>query len=73
MQKIDLTGLKCPMPILRLHKAIQSIEVGDSIEAVADDPAFCPDIEAWCRRTQHELVVVTPHDTRCRAVIRRHH
>ncbi|HIG30526.1 MAG TPA: sulfurtransferase TusA family protein [Verrucomicrobiales bacterium] len=46
--QVDLTGLKCPMPIVELTKFMRPLEIGDTITAIANDPAFCLDVEAGC-------------------------
>jgi len=39
---------------------------------VASDPAFEPDVQAWCRRTGNELMSLERDPACVRAVIRRH-
>ncbi|MCL2626805.1 MAG: DsrE/DsrF/DrsH-like family protein [Cystobacterineae bacterium] len=51
--RIDACGLQCPGPILRLSKAIQEAEAGETIEISTTDSAFASDIEGYCRRTGH--------------------
>lgn len=53
---LDLTGMKCPVPIVRLNTEVRQIDTGAQLEALSDDPAFELDVKAWCRRTGHELV-----------------
>jgi len=48
-------GMKCPRPLFEVHKFVKSLEKGDRVEVIADDPAFQLDIQAWCRRTGHAL------------------
>jgi len=38
---------------------------------LADDPAFKPDVEAWARKTGHELVSFQLFDGVAEAVIRK--
>jgi len=68
---IDLTGLKCPGPIVALNTEIRQISGGDEFEALSDDPAFALDVKAWCRRTGHELMSVHTADGVIRARVRR--
>lgn len=60
MDKINLTldcrGLLCPMPILKTNTAIKKMKVGEILEMLATDPGAKPDILAWSKRTQHELL-----------------
>lgn len=53
---LDLTGLLCPMPIVKMAKAIKEVQVGQVIEATASDPGVMADIPAWCKSTGNELI-----------------
>lgn len=55
---LNLKGLLCPMPIVKIAKAIKEIEIGQVIEAEASDPGVLADIPAWCKSTGHELVKI---------------
>ena len=68
---LDLKGLLCPMPVIKLAKAIKEISVGDTIEAYATDPGVMADIPAWCRTTGNELVTLEKIDKQFHFVIRR--
>ena len=68
---LDLKGLLCPMPIVKLSKAIKEVEVGQSIEAFATDPGVMADVPAWCRTTGNELVVLEKQEKQFHFIIRR--
>lgn len=70
-REIDLTGLKCPMPIVELSKLMKDLNEGEEFTATADDPAFCLDVESWCNKTGNELVRFENSDKRLVAVIRK--
>lgn len=53
---LDLKGLLCPMPIVRIAQAVKNVAVGDLIAATATDPGVLADIPAWARSTGQELV-----------------
>ncbi len=53
---LDLKGLVCPVPVVKVAGAIKTIEVGEVIEASATDPGILADIPAWCHGTGHELL-----------------
>lgn len=55
---LDLKGLLCPIPVVKMAQAIKTTAVGDVIEATATDPGVMADIPAWCRTTGHELVTI---------------
>ncbi|MGL4606653.1 MAG: DsrE/DsrF/DrsH-like family protein [Eubacteriaceae bacterium] len=52
---VDACGLQCPGPIVKLSKALEEAENGDIIEISTTDPAFCSDLEGFCRRTSNTL------------------
>jgi tRNA 2-thiouridine synthesizing protein A len=53
---IDATGLRCPLPIIRLAAAARTAPAGTVITLISTDPAAEPDVAAWCRmRGQHLL------------------
>jgi len=59
---LDMKGLKCPMPIIKLGTAIRQIAVGEEVRVVADDKGFPPDVRAWSDKTGHELVELDESD-----------
>ena len=42
---LDLRGLKCPIPVLKIARKIKTISKGDTIEVNVDDPNAENDIE----------------------------
>ena len=70
-KSIDLKGLLCPMPIVKMSKAIKEINVGETLEAFATDPGVMADVPAWCRSTGNELVTLEKLDKQFRFVVRR--
>ena len=44
MTKLDLTGLKCPLPALMTRKALRTLSVGEFIEVHCTDPMAVIDI-----------------------------
>ena len=56
MQTLDLTGLKCPLPILRTKKALATLDSGAIITILATDAGAPADFAAFCQHTGHELL-----------------
>jgi tRNA 2-thiouridine synthesizing protein A len=42
--KLDLSGLKCPLPALKTRKALTSLSAGDRLEVRCTDPLSVIDI-----------------------------
>lgn len=53
---IDLSGLNCPLPILRCKKALAGMESGQLLQVSCTDPATPTDFSAFCKQTGNELV-----------------
>jgi len=53
---LDLKGLLCPMPIVKISQSIKQVAVGGVIQATATDPGVLADVPAWTKSTGHELV-----------------
>ncbi|WP_188127005.1 sulfurtransferase TusA family protein [Actinoplanes lobatus] len=56
MITLDCRGLRCPIPVIRLARAIPGVPVGEIVRVLADDPAAANDIPAWCRMKGQEFV-----------------
>jgi tRNA 2-thiouridine synthesizing protein A len=54
-ERLDYTGLRCPLPILRLTKT-SKISSSSRFEVLADDDAFPADIRAWCRQNNFHIL-----------------
>jgi len=73
-QVLDCTGLLCPMPVVKTRKAIKDMQVGQILEMIATDPGAIPDMEAWAKQTQHELLSAQKEDGgKFRFVIKKTH
>jgi tRNA 2-thiouridine synthesizing protein A len=56
---LDLSGLQCPMPILKTKKAVATMPKGATIEVLATDPGAPGDFAAWCTQSRNTLVEST--------------
>ena len=54
--ELDCRGMRCPLPVIRLAKAIGDIEVGQVVAVAAEDAAARSDVPAWCRMRKHEYI-----------------
>jgi tRNA 2-thiouridine synthesizing protein A len=58
-QTINLEGMLCPIPVVKVSQAIKGMETGHVLAATATDPGVLTDIPAWTRSTGNELVSMT--------------
>jgi tRNA 2-thiouridine synthesizing protein A len=47
--RLDLSGLKCPLPVLRTRKALRELAPGEEVEIVCTDPMSAIDIPNMVR------------------------
>lgn len=57
-QVLDLKGLLCPMPVVKLSIAVKKLNSGAVIEGIASDPGVMADIPAWARTSGNELLSI---------------
>ena len=53
---LDCKGMLCPMPIVKLAKAVRELETGQVILLEATDPGAVPDVAAWSKNTGHPVL-----------------
>jgi tRNA 2-thiouridine synthesizing protein A len=55
--KLDLTGLKCPLPALKTRKALKTLSPGDFLEVRCTDPLSAIDIPNLIRETGDKVEI----------------
>jgi TusA-related sulfurtransferase len=53
---LDLKGLACPLPVVKMSKGIKEIEVGQIVEAQTTDPGSLTDFPAWAKTSGNEIL-----------------
>jgi len=70
-ESLDLTGLACPMPIVKVSKAMKTLESGEVIDALTSDPGALTDFPAWARTSGNEIVKTQAEGDNTRFYIRK--
>lgn len=60
LTEIDARNLLCPLPVLRLRKALLALPVGARVALVATDPAAVLDVPHFCAEAGHRLIATEP-------------
>ncbi|MGD9538468.1 MAG: sulfurtransferase TusA family protein [Alphaproteobacteria bacterium] len=55
-RKLDVRGMRCPLPVLKTQKALRDMAAGDEIEVLATDPASRIDFRHFCGTAGHRLI-----------------
>lgn len=53
---LDTLGLRCPEPVMMVRKTIRTMQLGETLLIIADDPATTRDIPGFCRFMEHQLL-----------------
>lgn len=54
--KLNLLGLRCPIPVLKIAKEIKNLSIDKVLEVETDDPKAENDIEYFCNETGLEIL-----------------
>ncbi len=68
---LDLKGLLCPLPIVKLSQAIKDLPIGAVIEGVATDPGVMADVPAWAKASGQELISIEQQGKEYKFLIRK--
>ncbi|MBM3607684.1 MAG: sulfurtransferase TusA family protein [Alphaproteobacteria bacterium] len=69
--RIDLSGLKCPLPALKTRKALKSVTAGALLEVICTDPLAAIDIPNLIRETGDAIEATRKDGERLIFTIRR--
>ncbi len=70
--QLDTQGLRCPEPVMMLHRAVRQAKSGDVIEVLATDPSTSWDIPKFCLHLGHELLLQEQQEDAAAAVCYRY-
>ncbi|ASF44631.1 sulfurtransferase TusA family protein [Methylovulum psychrotolerans] len=62
--EVDASGLMCPLPLLRLKKALNSMASGEIVKVIATDPAAHLDFGVYVDQAGHLLIDIVRHEHR---------
>lgn len=50
---LDVRGKKCPVPIVKAKKMVDTMAVGELLEVLATDPGSVNDFQGWAKVSKH--------------------
>ena len=68
---LDCLGLYCPEPVFKTRLELDELNVGETLEVLADDPAAESDIRSLVKNLEEELVSVSKEGNTVRMLIRK--
>lgn len=54
--ELDLSGLQCPMPLLKAKLALNGMQVGQVLKVVATDPGSERDFHMFAKHSDHRIL-----------------
>lgn len=61
-ETLDCRGLYCPMPIVKMKKALKGMIGGEVVKILATDPGSKRDFVSFCNKTGHKLLESSEED-----------
>jgi len=68
---LDVSGLSCPLPLLKAKLALAEMQSGEVLQVFATDPLAPLDFQAFCLRTAHEMIRLVETEARSEFFIRK--
>lgn len=59
---MDLKGMKCPLPVVKVGKKVKEMAVGQVLVAETTDPGAHADFPAWAKTTGNEILKIEKGD-----------
>lgn len=53
---LDLSGLLCPLPVLKARKRLEAMDPGSILKVIATDPMSAIDMPHFCNEQGHTLL-----------------
>jgi len=61
-EEMDLSGLLCPLPVLKARKRLESMAPGKVLKVIATDPMAVIDMAHFCKEQGHTLLSQAKRD-----------
>jgi tRNA 2-thiouridine synthesizing protein A len=69
--EMDLKGLACPLPVVRVNQKIKTMQIGQILAAETTDPGAHADFPAWAKTSGNEIVKVEKLDSSSKFYIKK--
>ena len=53
---LDLCGLKCPLPVLKIRRAMQGLQSGETLDVHATDSGIVRDLPDYCAHSGNRIL-----------------
>ena len=70
MEKLDVRGKVCPLPLFYAKRKISEMKPGEEVEIIADDLTAKETIPKWSKLHKHEIVSMENEGETFRIIIK---
>ncbi|KCZ71826.1 putative redox protein, regulator of disulfide bond formation [Candidatus Methanoperedens nitroreducens] len=71
MEKLDVRGKVCPLPLFYAKRRISEMKPGEELEVISDDLTAKETIPKWSKIHEHEVVSIKDDGNFFRIIVRR--
>ncbi len=64
VKRIDVCGVCCPLPLIKLAQTVNTLEPGREFEIIGNDPIFESSVRDYCAVNGHVILEVKPGEGR---------
>lgn len=61
-QTLDVKGLNCPMPIMKVKKTLKGLPAGEHLEVLVTDPGAVRDFQTFSKSSGNPLLEMDEND-----------
>jgi tRNA 2-thiouridine synthesizing protein A len=72
MEKLDVKGKMCPLPVAFTKRKLESMTSGQTLEVVGEGALEFDNVQRWAKNNGHEVVEAAKSDSEFRVLIRKH-
>jgi tRNA 2-thiouridine synthesizing protein A len=72
LEKLDVKGKMCPMPVAFTKRKLESMAAGQLLEVVGEGELEFENIQRWVKNNGHEVVETSKSENEFRIIIKKH-
>jgi tRNA 2-thiouridine synthesizing protein A len=72
IERLDVKGKMCPMPVAFTKRKLESIAVGQLLEVVGEGELEFDNVQRWVKNNGHEVVEASKSGVEFKVLIRKH-
>ena len=72
MEKLDVKGQMCPLPVAFTKRKLQSMAMGQLLEVVGEGELEFDNIQRWVKNNGHEVVEASKSGAEFKVLVKKH-